>query len=251
MRAIWTLVKHETGRFFEVANNTIIPPMISALLYFLIFGVALGSRISQGNPTEYLRFLLPGLILMQLVIGSYSNPSGSLYMGRLLGYINDVLLSSLSYSEMVVGFIIGGIVRGATLGVAVWVISLLFVVVVPLHPFLLIVHILLTTVSFAGLGIIIGLWAKRHDQLNILMNFAITPLVFLGGVFYSIQAIPKGLQIFTRINPIFYMVNGVRYSMIGTAEAPIWLGIIILSGMAAAFLAVDFWLFKKGWGLRT
>jgi ABC-2 type transport system permease protein len=250
MRALWALVRHEVGRFFEVANNTILPPVISAALYLVIFGLALGDRITAGHGEAYLAFLIPGLILMQLVMGSYSNPSGSLYMSRLLGYINDVLLSSMSYAQMAAGYIIGGVVRGLTLGLGVWLVALLFEPVGVQHPLLLLIHVLLITVLFAALGLMVGLWAKRHDQLNILMNFALTPLVFLGGVFYSIDMIPPVLQTLTKYNPLFYMVNGVRYSMTGVLEAPIWLGLVILGVMTTVLLTASIVLFNKGYGLR-
>lgn len=245
------LVKRETMRFIKYPNTTLIPGLVSSLLYLIIFGVALGGRIAQENPQEYLLFLIPGLVLMNLVMGSYSNPSGSLFLSRILKYINDVLISPLSYKEMVGAYIIGGITRGVALGVGTWLIGLFFAPIGIVHPLILLVYVLLVTTTFAALGIIVGLWADRHDQLNIVMNFVITPLVFLGGVFYSINAIPETMQTFTQLNPLFYMVNGVRYGMTGVTEASIELGLVLLSVLAITLLLICIHLFKKGWNLRT
>lgn len=250
MRGFLSLVKRESFRFLRVANNTVVPPLVSSLLYLIIFGVALGARISNGDAQAYLEFLIPGLIMMNIVMGSYSNPSGSLFLSRLLGFINDVLLSSLSYLEIVASYVIGGIARGLILGLGTWAIGLFFAPVGIMHPLLWIAYAVLTSVTFACLGIIMGLWADRNDQLNLLVNFVITPLVFLGGVFYSIETIPPALQQFTYFNPLFYMVSGLRYSMIGVQESSITLGLSVLAVIAAGLLTLCVYLFKRGWNLR-
>ena len=252
MKGFLTLIKRETMRFFQVPNNTILPVVVSTVLYFIIFGVALGERIAtSGNPEEYLAFLIPGLIMMNLINGSFSNPSGSLFVSRLLGYINDVLLSSLSYLEMVGAYILGGVIRGLTLGVATWLIGLFFVQVGVAHLGWLLFYSITTCVVFACFGILIGLWAERNDTLNIPRNFIIQPLVFLGGVFYSIEIIPEALRTFTIYNPIFYMVNGLRYSMTGHQEASIWLGAAILGVLAILLVSTCAYVFKIGWKMRS
>ena len=251
MRAFLTLLKRETMRFFQVPNNTILPVVVSTVLYFIIFGVALGERIGAGSPEEYLAFLIPGLIMMNMINGSFSNPSGSLFVSRLLGYINDVLLSSLSYLEMVVAYILGAVVRGLTLGVLTWIVGLFFVQVGVQSIGWFLLYSILTCVVFACFGIIIGLWAERNDTLNIPRNFFITPLVFLGGVFYSIEIVPEALQTFTTYNPLFYMVNGLRYSMTGVQEASLWLGASMLIGLTVVLVSVCAYLFKIGWKMRS
>lgn len=251
LRAFWTMIKRETMRFFQVPNNTILPVLVSTLLYFVIFGVALGERIGQGDPEAYLRFLIPGLIMMNMITGAFSNPSGSIFVSRLLGYINDVLLSSLSYLEMTFAYIIGGVTRGVVLGLATWLVGVFFAPVGIIHPGWFILYSVLTCVVFASLGILVGLWAERNDQLNIPRNFVITPLVFLGGVFYSIDTIPQALQVFTQYNPIFYMVNGLRYSMTGTLEASVWLGAGMLIVLSAALVSTCTYVIKSGWKIRS
>ena len=251
MQAFFTLIKRETIRFFHVPHNTIVPALVNTLLYFIIFGVALGSRIGDGSPQEYLLFLIPGLIMMNMITGSFSNPSGSLYVSRLLGYINDVLLSSLSYIQITSAYIIGGMTRGIVLGLGTWAIGLIFAPIGVLYPLWFITYTILTTIVFACLGILIGLWAERNEQLNIPRNFIITPLVFLGGVFYSIEMIPPALQTFTIYNPIFYMVNGLRYSMTGIQEASIWLGAAMLILLASILVSVCTYAIKNGWKIRN
>lgn len=250
-RGFFALLQREVARFIKYPNTTLIPGLVSSLLYLIIFGVALGGRIAEESPQEYLLFLVPGLVLMNLVMGSYANPSGSLFMSRMLKYINDVLISPLSYKEMVGAYIIAGAARGMALGAGTWIISLIFVRVGVQHPAVFVTYVVLTSITFAALGIIAGLWAKRHDQLNVVMNFAITPLVFLGGVFYSVQAIPSALQVFTQLNPLFYMVNGVRYGMTGVSEASILGGILLLSVLAIILITVCNALFRAGWNLRS
>lgn len=252
MIGFFTLIKRETMRFFQVPNNTILPVIVSTILYFIIFGVALGERIAGGGSAEeYLLFLVPGLIMMNMINGSFSNPSGSLFVSRLLGYINDVLLSSLSYLEMVSAYVLGGVIRGVTLGLATWAVGLFFVQVGLAHPLWFLFYAVTTCVVFACFGILIGLWAERNDTLNIPRNFIIQPLVFLGGVFYSIEIIPEALRTFTMYNPIFYMVNGLRYSMTGVQEASVWLGAGILLTLATILVSTCAYVFKIGWKMRS
>lgn len=189
--------------------------------------------------------------MMNMINGSFSNPSGSLFVSRLLGYINDVLLSSLSYLEMVSAYIIGGVVRGVTLGLATWTVGLFFAPLGLHHLGWFLLYSVLTCVVFACFGIIIGLWAERNDTLNIPRNFVITPLVFLGGVFYSLEVIPEALRTFTVYNPLFYMVNGLRYSMTGVQEGSIWLGAWMLIGMSVVLVSVCAYLFRIGWKMRS
>ncbi|MFT4250803.1 MAG: ABC transporter permease [Candidatus Woesearchaeota archaeon] len=251
MRGFFSLLRRETIRFFHVPNNTILPVLVSTILYFVIFGVALGERIGAGDQEAYLAFLIPGLIMMNLINGSFSNPSGSLYVSRLLGYINDVLLSSLSHKQIVAAYILSGVIRGFVLALATWAVGLIFVFVGVHNLAVLLIYSFLTAIVFACLGIITGLVAERNDTLNIPRNFVITPLVFLGGVFYSIEIIPETLQFVTIYNPIFYMVNGLRYSMTGVSEASILFGILLLTTLAVVLVGVVTYLFRIGWKLRS
>jgi len=247
-----THVRREIVRTFSAMNITLVPPLISILLYVIVFGFVLGSRISEINGIPYIEFIAPGLILMNVIIGSYSNPSGSIFMSRFLGNINDVLLSPLSYFEMVAAYIIGGVIRGLLLGVGAYVILFLF------HPnlalnnaFVVIYSLIVISLLFACFGIIIGLWADTFERLNIFLNFAITPLTFLGGVFYSVSILPPALQTITRLNPMFYMVDAFRFGMIGVSESNLVVGLTALTIVAILALVLVTHLFRIGWKLRT
>ncbi len=250
LRALWTMIERETIRFFTRPNNTMFPTLISSFLYLLIFGVGLGRRIGLEN-MDYLQFLVPGLVMLNLINGSYSNPSGSLFLSRYLGHIDDILTSPLSYTSMTTAYIIGGIARGFTLGIGAWIIAMPFQVIPIKHPFIALTFMLLTSLVFSCFGIIIGLWAQEFDQLNVFLNFLITPFIFLGGVFYSIQQIPESIAWITSLNPLFYMINGVRYGMIGYTEASLWLGAGILISLSIFLFTICHQLIKHGWHLRT
>ncbi len=249
MTDFWTHLERETIRFFTVPNNTIVPGLISAALYIVIFGVGLGRRI-QIPGMDYLEFLIPGLMMLNLINGSYSNPSGSLFMSRFMEHINDILASPISYMSMTWSYVIGGLARGFTMGIGVWLIAMPFTFIPVKHPFVLLFYLTLTAILFASFGIWVGLWAEEFEQLNIFLNFFITPFIFLGGVFYSVNQVPAALETVTRFNPLFYMINGVRYGMIGYSETSLWLGAAILIPLSCGMFAFSYYLIKTGWHLR-
>ncbi len=246
-----TLFKREFYRFFKVPNNTIFPQLVTTLFYFLIFGIAIGTRIQEVSGVSYLLFLLPGLFVQNLINGSYSNPSGSLFVSRSFGNMQDVLIAPISNLSLTLAYISAGMLRGIFLALGTILISLFFIRF-PVHNiFLLLLYIILITFAFACMGVIIGLWSKTWDQLNIFINFIVTPLTFLGGVFYTLDMVPKTLAMITKFNPIFYMINGVRYSMIGVKDGNVYLGLIFLIFLALILFLITYTLIKKGYNLRT
>lgn len=255
MKASWisfyTLFKREFLRFFKVPNNTIFPQLITVLFYFLIFGIAIGSRIKEVAGVPYFLFILPGLFVQVLINGAYSNPSGSLYMARTWGAIADVLLAPISYSQFTFSFIFAGMLRGIFLGIGTVLVALIFMPVTVNHWVLLLAYILLISFVFALVGIVIGLWCKTWEQLNIFINFVVTPLTFLGGVFYTLDMVPPIIATITKFNPIFYMINGVRYGMLGISDGNVYIGLIILAGVALGLYWFVFSLIKNGYNLRT
>lgn len=248
--SFYTLFKREFLRFFKVPNNTIAPPLITVLFYFLIFGVALGSRIDQVQGVNYLLFILPGLFVQTLINGSYSNPSGSLFISRQFGSITDVLVAPISYPQMVLAHVLAGMSRGLVLAGGTLLIALIFTSIQIHSPFLLLAYVLLISILFACAGIMIGLWSKDFEQLNIFINFIVTPLTFLGGVFYTLDMVPTWMATVTQANPIFYMINGVRYGMIGIADGYVYTGLIILTLASILAFYVAYTLIKKGYNLR-
>jgi ABC-2 type transport system permease protein len=246
-----TLLKREFLRFFTVPNNTVFPPLMSVFFYFLIFGIALGAKIQSVHGVPYLLFILPGLFAQMLINGAYSNPSGSLFMSRQWGSINDVLLAPIPYTQFIFAFIVAGMLRGITLAIGVAVIALFFMPFAVFNWFVLIAYVLLITFVFACAGIIVGLWCKSFEQLNIFINFFVTPLTFLGGVFYTLDMVPQLVRTITQFNPIFYMISGTRYGMLGVRDGNPWLGIVFLAVLGVVLFWVVYVLVKKGYNLKT
>ncbi|MAG48048.1 hypothetical protein CL617_05560 [archaeon] len=246
-----TLFKREFNRFFKVPNNTILPHLITTLFYFLIFGIAIGSRIKEVAGVDYLLFILPGLFVQNLINGSYSNPSGSLYVSRNFGNMSDILIAPISNLSLTLAYVIAGMLRGIVLALGTVLIALFFTTFSIENYPLLLIYIFLISFAFACMGVIIGLWAKTFDQLNIFINFVVTPLTFLGGVFYTTDIVPNFLATITKFNPIFYMINGTRYAMIGVKDGNVYIGLIFLIIITIILFYTTFTLIKKGYNLRT
>lgn len=247
-----TLVKREILRFCVVASQTLIPPLISASLFIFVFGLSIGRNltVTSGGLT-YLQFMVPGLVMMHLIESPYTNTSSSLFMSRWHNIIQELLLSPLSYFEMVLGLLAGGIARGLMVSAGVYLVSLVFVQF-PFHNMWLVAYFfIITTIIFSCLGLIAGLWADSFEKLSFWGTFVLTPLIYFGGVFHSIHMVPEPLQFITRLNPIFYLVSGLRYGMVGVADAPLSVSIALSLGMAAVLFAVVESLFRRGYRLRS
>lgn len=247
---LWTIIKRENVRSIRVINQVIWPPIISSLLYILIFGFSLGSNFSIGN-VSYLAFLVPGLIMMNVIMSSYEESSSSLFLGRFINYIQELLVAPLSYIELVIGFLVGGIIRSFVISSLILVVFLFFVKISVHSWWIYLYFIFFVSVFFASVGLIVALWAEKFDNLAILNTFFITPLLFFGGVFHSINLLPEFFQKISLFNPLFYMIDGFRYSMLGNSDVN-----VVYSGLAVFVLAlVAFWyaayLFKKGYKLKV
>lgn len=247
----FTLLRREIARFMKVYIQTILPPIISAVLFIIIFGYAIGSRIQQQLPVSYLEFIIPGLIMMGLINNAYANTSSSLYISRWQNHIHEILVSPISYFEMALAYVIGGVARGVMVAIGVYIATLFIKPITILNPLLFIFFIVFVSIIFSSIGVIIGLWAETFDQISILTTFVLTPLIFLGGVFHSITFVPSILKNITLINPIFYMVDGIRYSMLGIHEARIGGSIILVLILAIVLFTINIYLFKKGYKLRS
>ena len=249
--SFYTLFKREFLRFFKVPNNTIFPQLMTVLFYFLIFGIALGSRITEVAGVSYFLFILPGLFVQTLINGSYSNPSGSLYVGRNWGSIVDVLVAPISYMQFIWAYLLAGMLRGLFLALGTVLIALVFIEF-QIHSWtIFLAYLILISLLFACFGIIIGLWSSSWEQLNIFINFVVTPLTFLGGVFYTLEMVPEWMAIVTQANPIFYMINGVRYGMIGVQDGNIYVGLVILVIVTSIVFTFTYNLIKKGYNLKV
>ena len=246
------LSKREILRFVSVASQTIFPPLVSSALFMYIFGVALGSRMSFFHDNiSYLTFIVPGLMTMHVISSSYENTSSSLFIARWHNHIQEVLLAPLSYLEMVLGLLAGGLTRGFVVALGVFLVSLGFTPTVVQHPFYLTYFILMISVIFSCAGMIGALWAEDFGMLSMWNVYLIVPAVFLGGVFHPVDMLPEPLQIITRFNPMHYLVNGVRYGVTGISDLPVLTSVTFTFFLAVGIFFWTVYLFKVGYKLRT
>lgn len=246
-----TLLKREIMRFMVVPTQTIASPIITALLYIIVFGSFLGPRIGQVGGTSYILFFIPGLALMSAITSSYSNSSFSVYFMRLIGFVEDILIAPLTALELTLAFTLSSIARGLLIMSLVYAVALLFTSVTILHPLLLIYFAFFSTAIFALLGIITGLFSEQFEHVNFIPIFLITPLTLIGGVFHSIAMLPESLRALSFANPFFYMINGFRFATIGIAEADILASAIAIFVITVALFAVTYYLIRRGWKLKS
>jgi len=230
-----TLIKREVGRFFSVYRQTVLPGLISSGLYIVIFGFTLEQRISEIQGIPYTLFILPGLIMMNTLTNATANTSSSMLQMKLLQQLPDLLTAPLSGFEISLAYIIGGTVRGVVNGVLVLILGVLLTDLPVVNPQGTIVFIFLVSWAFASMGLILGQIAENWDQLAMMQNFFLTPLSFLGGIFYSIKMLPEWAQSLSFINPIYYMINGIRYTILGVSDSS-----FIVSFWMALFLTAIF-----------
>jgi len=230
-----TLIKREVGRFFSVYRQTVLPGLISSGLYIVIFGFTLEQRISEIQGIPYTLFILPGLIMMNTLTNATANTSSSMLQMKLLQQLPDLLTAPLSGFEISLAYIIGGTVRGVVNGILVLILGVLLTDLPVVNPLGTIVFIVLVSWAFASMGLILGQIAENWDQLAMMQNFFLTPLSFLGGIFYSIKMLPEWAQSLSFINPIYYMINGIRYTILGVSDSS-----FIVSFWMALFLTAIF-----------
>lgn len=247
----WTLTRRETGRFMALWKQTVFPPILSALLYVLIFGEALGSRIRLIDGFGYTEYILPGLAMMGVLTSAYSNSSTSLFVARHERYINDILVAPMAYWEIVSAYTLGAMARGLIVGVLILAVGLVTTDMPLEHPVVVIVTLAAVSMVLSCAGILMALWSDSWDQVALLLNFIITPLVFLGGVFYSIRMLPPFWQDVSLFNPIFYMINALRYGVLGVADASPAFSVALSIALALASLALSVHLFRIGYGLKS
>ncbi len=247
----WTLFTKEWRRFMKVPGQTLFSPVVSTVLYLLVFGYALGGRLREVGGHSYFDFIVPGLVMLGILSNAFLNSSSSMMGMKLTGTIIDLLVTPLSYIDWVVAMVGAAAVRGLMVGGLTWAVA----AVVSWHvsvasPLLAIAFAVLASVGFAAVGLITGLWAERFEQLNFVPAFVITPLTFLGGVFYDVSALPSVLQTISRFNPVLYVVEGMRAGLLGTsAVAPI-VGLTALTLADLAVITACLVALRTGWKLR-
>jgi ABC-2 type transport system permease protein len=246
-----TLIKREMVRTFSIINQVIWPPVITTMLYVFVFGLALGSRIKQIQGVPYATFLIPGLIMLQVIDGTYGESSSSIFQGRFMQSIQELLIAPLSAFEIVAGFVVSGVLRALFIAALITVLGVVLVHTAPIDWGLYLLVIILVAVLFSALGIIFGLLAEKFDHIATLTTFAITPLVFVGGVFTSIAFLPPLFQRISLFNPMFHMIDAFRFSYTGRGDVPLALSLGVVASLAVAALAVALAMTSRGYKLRT
>lgn len=246
-----TLVFQEIQRFMRVWVQSLVSPWINAFLYILIFGVVVGSRIDTIAGVRYIDFVLPGIVMMNLISAAYMQGAFGLYFKKFAKNTEEILVAPFSHAELMFGLMIAGIVRGLIVGFGVYVIALFFTTATISNIFLFLFYNIVVSIIFSFVGLLIALWANNFEQLSVLQTFVITPLTFLGGVFNSIHMLPEKMQIFVKLNPFFYFVDGLRYSMIGISEANTFLGLVLIIVFILGLGGWVWYLFKIGWNIRS
>jgi len=249
---VLTLSKREIYRFITTAGQTIFPPLISSALFMYIFGITIGSRIDFSSTSlSFLGFIVPGLMTMHLISSSYENTTSSLFIARWHNHIQEVLLAPLSYFEMVLGLLAGGVVRGLSVCMGVYLVSLLFEPTGIHNPFLLFYFMITISIVFACAGMMAALWAEDFGMLSVWNIYVIVPLVLMGGVFHPMEMLPAIIQKISQFNPMFYLVNGMRYSMTGITDTSIGFCALLSFLLAGSFFFFTVYLFKIGYKIRT
>ncbi|PIE11648.1 MAG: multidrug ABC transporter permease [Rhodobacterales bacterium] len=247
----YTLAEREVKRFLTVWAQTLMAPLINAGLFLMIFTIAVGSRRGDVMGVPFMTFLAPGIMMMTVIQQAFANSSSSITSSKMQGNIVDTLMPPLSAAEIMTGYIAGAVVRGILVGLVIALGVWLGLGIVPAHPLWVLVFVVLGGVVMGGLGLIAGIIAQKFDQLAAITNFLVTPLAFLSGTFYSIEALPPVMQAMSHANPIFYMIDGARYGMIGVSDSAPWigLGVCLLAGIFVLGLCWH-WL-RTGYRLKA
>lgn len=248
--ALTTIVIKEVSRFTRIWVQTLLPPSISIALYFIIFGNLIGPRIGQINGINYIDYITPGLIMMAIINNSYANVVSSFFGAKFQRHIEEMLVAPISNFIILSGYVIGGTVRGVMIGIVITFIATFFTNIQINHIFITIIVAILTATAFSLGGLINGIFAKKFDDISIIPAFILMPLIYLGGVFYSIDLLPSIWQSISTLNPILYMVNAFRYGMIGSSDIDIKIAFIILLVSNAILFAIALFLLEKGIGIK-
>ncbi|MEX0917923.1 MAG: ABC transporter permease [Candidatus Paceibacterota bacterium] len=248
---LYTILRREVVRTFRVITQTLIAPAISAALYIFIFGTVIGTRIDDFAGVPYISFVFPGVLMLSIINASFASASSALYFMRFTRGIEEILIAPFSYLEMLVGLVGSAIVRALLVAGLILLVGLLFGAVTLVNPLMFVIYVAAIAAIFAMLGILVALWAEGFEQLQVLNTFVITPLTYLGGIFYSITFLPSFAATLTQFNPFFYFADAVRSSMIGYSEANSAVGAVVIFGLVAALGCLVTYLFRIGWKIRS
>jgi len=250
--AFWTIAKKEVSRIFRIWTQTLLPSVVTSVLYFVIFGAFIGSRIGYIEGTiTYMQFIVPGLVMMAVITNAFQNVVGSFFIAKFQRNIEEILVSPTPNWVIIAGYVAGGVTRGVLVGLLVLLISLVFTSLTVYYVGAILIFILLTSILFSLAGLCNAIYGKNFDQIAIVPTFVLVPLTYLGGVFYSIKVLPEFWQMVSKLNPILYMVNGFRYGFLGISDVSPTTSFVVLFMSCLAFLYVDWRLINKGVGLKN
>ncbi|MDX5376227.1 MAG: ABC transporter permease [Halomonas sp.] len=249
--ALWTLVVKEIKRFTRIWPQTLLPPSITMAMYFIIFGSLIGSRIGQMDGFSYMDFIVPGLIMMAVITNSYSNVASSFFSNKFQRSVEEMMVSPMPNWVILSGFVLGGMARGLGVGLIVTLVSLFFTRISVAHPLLTVGVVVLTAALFSIGGFINALLANKFDDVSIVPTFVLTPLTYLGGVFYSISLLPTFWQNASLLNPILYMVNVFRHGFLGVSDIPVGWALAAIVAFIIVLFTVALWMLEQGKGIRS
>ncbi|MFO7640285.1 MAG: ABC transporter permease [Candidatus Competibacteraceae bacterium] len=249
--ALQTILIKETLRFSRIWIQTLLPPAVTMALYFLIFGKLIGSQLGPVDGLSYTQFIAPGLIMLAVITNAYSNVVSSFFSAKFQRHIEEMLVSPLPNTIIVLGFVGGGVARGLAVGSVVTVVSLFFTDLHWEHPFIILAVMVLTSMLFALGGLINGIFARSFDDISIIPTFVLTPLIYLGGIFYSVKMLPPFWQDVSLLNPILYMINAFRFGILGVSDVNIYVAFAIILFFITVLFGVSLWLLRRGTGIRS
>ena len=246
-----TLASREVQRFMAVWTQTLAAPLVTAGLFLMIFSIAIGPHRGDVMGVAFTHFIAPGILMMTVIQNAFANTSSSIVISKVQGNIVDTLMPPLSPAELVVGYLVGAVVRGVLVAVAISLGLALFLGIIPQHPLWALSFVVLGAGFLGGLGMVADIYANKFDQMAAITNFIVTPLAFLSGTFYSVQALPPVLREITHLNPIFYLIDGVRYGIIGVSDSAPVLGMAVGVGSTLAICTLAWVLFSRGYRLKA
>ncbi|MCU9838715.1 ABC transporter permease [Ruegeria sp. WL0004] len=249
--AIAAIYRFEMARFFRTLTQSFISPVLSTSLYFVVFGTAIGSRIQEIEGVSYGAFIVPGLVMLSVVMLAISNASFGIYFPKFLGTIYELLSAPVNFIEIVIGYVGAAATKALFVGVVILVTASFFVELRIEHPLAMVAFLVLTCLSFSLLGFIIGIWASNFEQMSLVPQLVVTPLIFLGGTFYSISMLPPVWQTITLFNPVVYLISGFRWSFYGLADVPVALSLLAIAAFTGLCLLLICWIFRTGWRIRN
>jgi len=249
--AFKTIIVKEVMRFIRIWVQTLVPPAIMMTLYFVIFGNLIGSRIGEMDGFSYIEYIIPGLIMMSVITNSYSNVVAAFFNAKMYGHVQEMLTSPIPNHVILLGYICGGMIRGILVGIIVTIVSLFFSELSIKHPLITLGILLMTSMLFSIAGFINAVYAKSFDDISIVPTFILTPMTYLGGVFYSINLLSDFWQTVSLANPVLYMVNGFRYGILGESDINPWVSFGLIAAFTIALYYVAYQLLKRGIGIRS